>query len=313
MYGVKLYAVPENLDATIELWHRLKFDTLFIGQGCKNDSAFLERLQHEGFFVNLVEPVFLPGDDVQVSDSLLSVTKDGLPARDTWVRFICPSNEEWLSSFYSRLESDAKLNISSLSLDFIRFFQFWEVINPEDNSVKLTETCFCPKCTEQRKKFSSDEEWRVSVINSVAEKSREIIRKTDAGKKMGLHTVPWKKSTFDGAARRVLGQDLEALSKYVDFFTPMTYHHMMGTKVSYIGELLEDFYSRTDSKIPIIPSVQLKKYYREEDISIQENLETIKTGLQYGKNNLVFFQWKDIEQNKEITALLESFAETIDK
>lgn len=308
MYGVKLYAVPENLDATIQLWHQLNFNTLFIGQNCKKDSAFLERLQQEGFFVNLVEPVFLA--DEKTDDSLLAVTKDGSPAKKSWVRFVCPTDKKWLSSLYKRIKKDSRLNVNSLSLDFIRFFQFWEIINPEDDSTVLTETCYCPRCTRQRKKFASPEEWRCHVINSIARKCRHIIKTFGLNKKMGLHTVPWKEAAFKNGVSRILGQNLNQLSKYVDFFTPMVYHHMMNVKVPYIKELLEDFdvrLKRNRTKaVPVIPSVQLKNYYRDESISLEENEQTIKTALEYGKDNLVYFQWADIESNPQITDMLKN-------
>ncbi len=309
MYGVKLYAVPDDVDSAIQKWHSLNFDTLFIGQGCKNDTAFLKRLQQEGFFVNLIEPVFLA--DEKLDEKFLAVTKNGSPASQSWVRFVCPSNKKWLSNFFKRIKNDSKLCVNSLSLDFIRFFQFWEILTPADTSDILQETCFCKKCTKQMKKFSSEAEWRCSVINGIAKKARSIITKYGKTKQMGLHTVPWKSTTFNGGAKKILGQDLEALSEYVDFFTPMTYHHMMKTDVSYIGELLDDFSERTDKKI--VPSVQLKKYYRDEDIPMEENEQAINTALSHGNNNLVFFQWNDIDTNQDITALLQNTAEKIIK
>ncbi len=324
MYGVKLYSVPKNLDATIALWHQLGFDTLFIGQACKNDSDFLERLQHEGFFVNLIEPVFLA--DETTDKRLLAVTKDGTPAIDSWVRFVCPTNKEWLNSFYERFTADSKLNVNSLSLDFIRFFQFWEVINPDSTQPNLRETCYCPRCLEERRIFreanptnsqlEDDELWRCSIINQIVSNCLRIKNEAMDVKKLGLHAVPWKKSTFNGALSRILGQDLRTLSKSVDFFTPMTYHHMIHQDVSYIKELVEDIESQINEveeknnvncRREIVPSVQLKKYYRDEDISLEENFQTIMTAMEAGHGNVVYFQWTDIEENPKITALLKDF------
>ncbi|MBO4859428.1 MAG: hypothetical protein J5527_13030 [Treponema sp.] len=327
MYGVKLYSVPKNLDATIDLWHQLGFDTLFIGQACKTDSDFLERLQHEGFFVNLIEPVFLA--DETTDKRLLAVTKDGTPAVDSWVRFVCPTNKEWLDSFYDRFTADSKLNVNSLSLDFIRFFQFWEVINPDSTHPNLRETCYCPRCLEQRKAFreanptnsqlEDDELWRCSIINQIVSNCLRIKNEAMDEKKLGLHAVPWKKSTFNGALSRILGQNLSTLSKSVDFFTPMAYHHMIHQDVFYIKDLVEDIENQinvveeknnVNCRREIVPSVQLKKYYRDEDISLEENFQTIMTAMEAGRGNVVYFQWTDIEENPKITALLKDFYTT---
>ena len=328
MYGVKLYSVPKNLNATIKLWHELGFDTLFIGQDCKTDSDFLEQLQHEGFFVNLIEPVFLA--DEKTDPKLFATTKYGHPAVDGWVRFVCPTNKEWLESFYNRFAEDSKLNVNSLSLDFIRFFQFWEVITPENNSTTidpLKETCFCPRCLEAQNAFlksgkgKDTGDWRCSIINDITKSCREITVNSGATaqcnpKLLGLHAVPWTKNTFNDAVSKILGQNLTTLSEYVNFFTPMTYHHMMKTDVTYIKELVTDMETQVNKvqlsqkvsrNIPIIPSVQVKNYYRDEKITLEENKQTIQTGLEAGHGNLIYFQWTDIEENPEIINELKKY------
>lgn len=327
MYGVKLYSVPKNLNATISLWHELGFNTLFIGQDCKTDSDFLEQLQHEGFFVNLIEPVFL-GDE-KTDPTLFATTKDGSPAVDGWVRFVCPTNREWLESFYNRFEKDCTLNVNSLSLDFIRFFQFWEVITPENNSTTidtLKETCFCPRCRDEQKAFLESGkgkdigDWRCSIINDITKSCREIMVKSGESaqcnpKILGLHAVPWTKSTFNGAVSKILGQNLATLSEHVNFFTPMAYHHMMKTELSYIKTLVQDMETQVNKaqlsmpvsrNIPIIPSVQLKNYYRDEKITLEENRQTIETALEAGHGNVIYFQWTDIEENPEIINILKN-------
>ena len=328
MYGVKLYSVPKNLNTTIKLWHELGFNTLFIGQDCKTDSDFLEQLQHEGFFVNLIEPVFLA--DEKTDPKLLALTKDGSPAIDGWVRFVCPTNKEYLENFYKRFEKDSTLNVNSLSLDFIRFFQFWEVITPSDSNTTpdtLKESCFCPRCQEEQKVFIESGkgkdigDWRCSIINDITKSCREIMVKSGVTaqrnpKLLGLHTVPWKKSTFNGALSKILGQNLATLSEYVNFFTPMTYHHMMKIDVNYIKTLVNDMETQVNKaqlaqkfsrNIPIIPSVQLKNYYRDEKITLEENKETIETALKAGHGNLIYFQWTDIEENPEIINELKKY------
>ena len=328
MYGVKLYSVPKNLNTTIKLWHELGFNTLFIGQDCKNNSDFLEQLQQEGFFVNLIEPVFLA--DEKTDPKLFATTKDGSPAVEGWVRFVCPTSKEWLESFYDRFKKDCSLNINSLSLDFIRFFQFWEPITPENTSIDtLKETCFCPRCLDNQKAFMESGkgkdlgDWRCSIINDITKSCREIMVNSGVTaqcnpKLLGLHAVPWKTSTFDGAVSKILGQNLSTLSEYVNFFTPMTYHHMMKTDISYIKELVTDMENlvnkaqlaqKVSRNIPIIPSVQLKNYYRDDKITLQENKETIESGLEAGHGNLIYFQWIDIEENPEIINILKNYCQ----
>lgn len=300
MYGVKLYLVPENLDKTIEKWHQLGFDTLFIGQSCKHDTDFLERLQKEKFFVNLIEPVFLAENNI--NKKYLAIKKDGTQAVDSWVRFICPSNRKMMSAFYRRIKKDACLPVNSLSLDFIRFFQFWEMMNPQQEHPDLVQTCYCKKCQKAQKEFPSVEEWRCSVVSSVVEKSEKIIKNKCSSKLVGLHLVPWTKDTFGNARQEILGQNLKMLKSHVNFFTPMLYHHMLHQKPAYVLQTLELLEKEVDGKVPFIPSIQAKEYYRQDTLTVEEITETARSCLKrdVGRKNLVYFQWTDIEENPKL-------------
>ncbi len=304
MYGAKLYDVPANLDETIDLWHKLNFNTLFLGQKCKTDIAFLERLRAENFFINIIEPTFLADDSIP--DERFAITSDGNRAKDTWVRFVCPTDEEWLNQIYKRIENDAKLPVSGLSIDFIRFFQFWETTPFNADYKKLPATCYCPRCNEDKKNYSSEAEWRMAKIESVVEKCTNIIRKTNPDLKIGLHAVPWKKSMFNGAVENLLGQSLNRLYKYVDYFTPMAYHQMVDRPVSYIKELIEDQIEQTEGKVNIVPSIQIKGYYKDVKLSLEENIETIKTAASGKSSGLIFFQWLDLLEKPELLEYLKS-------
>jgi len=300
MYGVKLYVIPENLDETIEKWHQLGFDTLFIGQSCKNNLGFLKRLQKEKFFVNLIEPVFLA--EKNINKKYLAVKEDGSEAVDGWVRFICPSNKKMLSAFYRRLKKDSLLPVNSLSLDFIRFFQFWETINPQQEHADLVQTCYCKKCQKAQKKYDSIEEWRCSVVSSVVEKSEKIIKKKCGSKFIGLHLVPWSKYTLGNARQRILGQNIKMLKAHVNFFTPMLYHHMLHQSPDYVPYTLELLKNEIEGVVPFIPSIQAKEYYRQEKLTVEEITETARKCLKLGKHrkNLIYFQWTDIEENQKL-------------
>ena len=71
---------------------------------------------------------------------------------------------------------------------------------------------------------------------------------------IGLFGVPWREDDFDGAIRKIIGQDYEKLAKYVDIFSPMVYHVMCGKESSWIGEITSWVYQHTNR--PVLPIIQ---------------------------------------------------------
>ena len=95
---------------------------------------------------------------------------------------------------------------------------------------------------------------------------------------------------------------MKMLQNHVNFFTPMLYHHMLHQSPAYVPKTLELLEKEIDCKIPFIPSIQAKEYYRQDKLTVEEIIETARSCLDRGRGrkDLVYFQWTDIEENQEL-------------
>ena len=306
MFAAKLYEVPSDIEGTIKKWKEIGFDTVMTGRECLADAGFIQKIHDEGIKLSIVEPVFLAPSEAELSSGVTydkALFQDGSAAVDDWVRFVCPTDEKWLSYVYERIKKDAALGVDYLTFDFARFFLFWEMVLPETPPSALKKTCYCMRCRKAVAANTSETKWRKEVVTQAVRNCVKAAKSVNSNVKTGVHIVPWKTDMFDdgcgGALESVLGQDLRALSESIDFLAPMTYHHMIHRPTSYIGEVLQNHRSYIEDKVPVIPSVQVKELYRKDVLPREEFRESLRTALEFSTGGLSFYQWTDIEESQE--------------
>ncbi len=197
--------------------------------------------------------------------------------------------------------------IDGVWLDSIRYPTRWEVPNP-----KLLDNSRCPICLE---KFATDTglknpegeiwvRWRCEQItNFVAEASR-IVKSPRKDVTLGLFAVPWTENDFDEAITKIIGQDFKGLSKYVDIFSPMTYHKMCGRDVSWIAETVR--YFRSVTRKPVLPLVQTEN--KPTKISPEEFRQSLESAVQKPSEGVTIFFLEDlIVQPEKLKVVCEVF------
>lgn len=290
-YGVKLYDPAFCNSLNLDRMQETGLNTVFLGRGALS-KPFTQELTKRGFFWNIVEPVFL----LQPEEKVTAVLKDGKPAEDSWVRFACPTDAGRLAEVSERIKADIReYDPPGVSLDFIRFFQFWETTDPHAAPDTLPRSCFCPRCMEQQKKFKSVSEWRQDVISGTARKLCADVRELKGSIRIGIHCVPWTKGMFDGAGRDVLGQNFSVLSETGDYLTPMIYHHMMRLEPSYVWTFMDDMESQGCAHV--LPSIQVREAYREDKMGPEEFREALRLSLQGRSEGVVLYKWEDLVQD----------------
>lgn len=302
MKAVKLYEIPSNSTGVLQLCSALGFDTLFLGRNCLCSPEFIYEAKENNFKINIIEPVFLADSGYPLEKS--AKKRDGSPAVKEWVRFACPSDTVFLDSFFERIQEDANLPVDSMSFDFLRFFEFWESINLDETNTdyQFTETCFCPDCVKEQEKFVSPGHWRCDVVERILKKAAGTAKKLHPGLRIGIHTVPWQLDFAHGALMNVLGQNLERLSLFADFITPMIYHQMIGKNTEYIQEytsLLLNYLQKINPNIEVIPSIQVSEYYTSVKISEYEFEDSLEKALLSPSRGVVLFQLNDILADKD--------------
>jgi hypothetical protein len=119
-----------------------------------------------------------------------------------------------------------------------------------------------------------------------------------------MFSVPWTETDWDGALRRIMGQDLEALAKYIDVFSPMVYHKMCGQPVPWIANITEHAHGLTDK--PIWPIIQTMS--KPEAMSDQEFGAAIDQARQAdGSQGVILFTWKGLLEENRISTMRARF------
>jgi len=320
--GVKIYEHKGSFPELFEEWNSLGINTAFVSASLDSNSEFRKLAKKHNITTFIILPIFYNHEELQKRPNLFAITDEGKKANDEWVSFVCPTRRDYQKQRIKYIKNLIKeLNPDGISIDFIRYFIFWEKIYPERTLKSLANTCFDTHCL---KKFQKDTKilipenlettakiaswikennllqwvnWKCYIITSMVRDIVEEAKRIKPGILINIHLIPWRKNDFDGAIKIIAGQDFQEISKYVDFLSPMCYHHMLKRTPSWIGAVVKDIYDQTNSKI--IPSIQVKEAYLEQKLTIEIFRKAIKESLKSPSNGVVFWSWEALEEDSE--------------
>jgi hypothetical protein len=191
-------------------------------------------------------------------------------------------------------------SLDGVWLDFIRWPCRWEAPVPplpETSFDAATVAAFCRDlglpsmgagpAAAQRILADYDQAWRgwrCAQVASFAAEAAAIVRAAQSGCLVGAFTVPWRKDDWGGALQRIVGQDLAALARHLDVFSPMVYHRMCGQQPPWIAAVCEDLRAATARPVwPIIQSV-------DEPLGMtpEEYRSALETALVAGEGALIY-------------------------
>lgn len=326
--GVKIYAADPPFDGLFRAWRDLGVNTAFVSDTLLENADFRGAARADGLKLFLIFPVFQDPEAIKTDPGLAAITAAGLPAKDDWVEFVCPAREDYLRRKVDRLKAlVAAGRPYAVSLDFIRYFVFWEKVAPDRDPATLPQTCFCPVCLEGFQKetglaipaaltATADRagwilsahaaewtEWKCRTIARAVARLAAAAREIDPSVRVNLHAVPWRRDDFGGAARSIAGQDLARLAPSVDLLSPMTYHHMVRRTPEWVHDVVADIAVQAPGT-PILPSIQVSKAYVEEDLPPEEFRAAAVAALEPPATGVVFWSWDALSQSPEKQALL---------
>lgn len=331
--GVKIYEHEKSLPKLFEEWCSLGINTAFVSVSLYSNKEFRELAKRNDISIFIIIPIFYNPEELQKRPDLFAITDKGEKAIEEWVSFVCPTREDYRKKRIEYIkELIRQLNPDGLSLDFIRFFVFWEKIYPDRTLKSIVNTCFDAYCLD---KFQKDtniripqkishaaekakwimgnyiQEWtdcKCRVITSMVKDITEEARKIKPDIMINVHAVPWRENDFGGAIKIIAGQDFGEIAPYTDFISPMCYSHMLKRKPPWISSVVKDIYGQTNSKI--IPSIQVKEAYLNDTLSTSEFRNSLEEALKAPSVGVVFWSWealeKDPEKKGEIKALIQT-------
>ena len=326
--GVKIYEAAPPYDGLFRSWRELGINTLFVSEILARNAEFREKAQAGGMPLFVIFPVFQDPDAIKKDPGLAAITAAGTPARDEWVEFVCPAREDFLLRRIAQVKSlVADCNPYALSLDFIRYFVFWEKVAPDRAPESLPQTCFCPVCLAGFEKemgvalpsglttiperadwilahhAGEWTEWKCRTIYRAVDRLARAAREAKPSIKINLHAVPWRGDDFGGAVRAVAGQDLVRLAPLVDLISPMCYHHMVGRDPVWVHDVVADIAARTGARV--LASTQVAEAYVEQALLPGEFRAAAEEALKAPSLGDVFWSWDALAKSPEKQALLK--------
>ena len=328
--GIKIYDYKGDFKQLFDTFADLGINTVFASESLVSNSIFREQAKKHHIPVFVIEPIFFNPDALKADPDLFAITRNGERAKEDWVEFVCPSREQYrkqkveaVRTFVSKFQPDG------LSLDFIRFFVFWEMVRPERTYESLPNTCYCPNCLA---KFSSDTgvaipsearatpkntsawieanelqrwtKWKTGLITSMVEDLISAAKQEKPGILINIHVLPWRKNDYSGAIKTVAGQDFAALAPFTNYLSPMCYAAMLHRDTSWIHSVVEDISTVSGSNI--LPSIQVAPAYPDDlAVSTSNFKEAVKSALKPPSKGIVFWSWDHLSKDAEKMELLK--------
>jgi hypothetical protein len=330
--GVKIYDYDRRFQSLFETWQSLGIDTAFVSLDLAKNKEFMKLAKQFRITVFVILPTFYNPEALKKDPGLFAITGEGKPAKDDWVEFVCPTRRDYRKQHLEHVKKVvSQTQPDGISIDFIRYFVFWEMVYPGKKLNPLHNTCFCPHCLERmqqdlqfkipatlksvagkagwilknhKAKWAA---WKTGIITSMIKDIVTEAKKVKPGILTNVHIVPWRRTDFDNGIKLVAGQDIAAISPYADYLSPMCYAHMVKREPGWIHSVVKDMSGQTEKKI--LPSIQVKTAYREEALSPGVFKESLRESLKPPSGGVVFWNWKGVAGDpakKRIILLLRS-------
>jgi hypothetical protein len=321
--GVKIYETDRDLKEFFDEWTDLGVNTAFVSRKIASRDEFRELAARTDVDVFVIFPVFFAPDELAEEPDLWAITGDGERAKEDWVEFACPSREDFRERRIEQAVEIARMcQPAGLSIDFIRYFTFWEMVSPDRDPETLPDTCYCPACLEAFAEYARLEpmsiptepqqaavwiaanaadrwvDFKSATITSMAAEIAAAAREVDPAIVINIHVVPWRAGDYDDAITRVAGQDRPALSEIADYLSPMCYSFMLHREPAWVASVVEDVAS--SASCPVLPSIQVASAYREGEVFSPADFEAaLHSALEPPSAGVVFWSWDHIEANPE--------------
>ena len=284
--GAKVYKGGQNPQLLIELAKNLGVNTLFVGDELARSKEFRAQVAKAGLKYFLIVRTFNDPEAAAEDPTLASVDREGKPARRDGDVMICPSRADFRQRKMQQIKAEIeRLHPDGLTLDYFRYFIYWEGVDPQKGPGNFPAYCFDGSCLREFLKSSRFRElkgaprvsreaprrlsddiwqnhrndwyrWRTRRIAENAREFTEFIRASYPDLPIVLHAVPWSRYEFAGAREKIVGQDLRLLAPYFDYVSPMEYSALTHRNAGWVAELNRQLRKEVP-RAKLLPSIEV--------------------------------------------------------
>jgi hypothetical protein len=328
LIGAKIYEHLGSYDLLFQEWNQMGINTGFCSEELISDPEFMREAREHQVSTFVIFPVYYNPEEIARTPHLAAINRNGEAAAEDWVEFVCPSREDYRQQVLRHARRLIRNHQpDGISIDFIRHFVYWEKVYPDHDPASLPISCFDSVCMDH---FSAEsgitlpEElskipekadwilknhenswttWRCSLITSMLKDIAEAAREEKPDILINVHLVPWAEEDFNGALRKVAGQDIRALSALSNYISPMTYAHMLKQPPDWVHGIVQDFHRQTGARV--LPSIQVGKAYLETDYDLEEFRDMMEAALEAPSSGVVIWSWERLMAEPEKAKLFK--------
>jgi hypothetical protein len=114
---------------------------------------FRQLLADSNITFHITAPVFLDTAALARDPALAGIGHLGNPSREpgvAWLGFVCPARPDYRQQRQAQILNQVReLRPDGLSLDFVRYFIYWERAKPDQSAEEIEKFCFCDHCLHE--------------------------------------------------------------------------------------------------------------------------------------------------------------------
>jgi len=283
--GAKVYHPVRSPQELVEFAKSLGLNTIFVGDELANSLPFREQCRTARLKYFLIIRTFNDPEAARQDPTLVSIDRDGTPGRRGDDAMICPSRDDFRHAKVEGIKAAIqRLKPDGVTLDYFRFFIYWEAVDPHKGPGDFPAFCFDRACLKDfvdssgvklrnttvadsvannrplideiwREHRDAWYEWRVRRIEKNAKEMTGSIRKEFPGLPIVLHAVPWTRDEFGGAREKIVGQNFRLLTPYFDYVSPMAYSALTHRGPGWVEKLDRSLLAEVPAE-KLLPSIE---------------------------------------------------------
>ena len=291
-----------------------------------DEHRFRDALREHGIKIYESTAVYHQPAAVEADERLRPVAQDGTPMQMfDWYLGVSPHDRDYLARRVALMEEVVDTHQpDGIFLSFIRFPGFWEGWTPavgrdeipdhgfaagslvrfsEDTGIALPEGDTATVARTVLHELADEwVAWKCGVVTDAVAQLSGAAKRVHPGTETLINGMAFPVADRDDIPRRILGQDLGAISEVAEHIETMVYHQILDRDLrTWIPEVVADLRPRVRGTL--LPSLQTSADYtqaphdtagRSPDLAPQDVVESLRAVARTEADGVTVYHWTDV-------------------